>query len=188
MSPLPPGFAGSRGGQALGVEAVLGLIKSNSRSDTMRLIACIAVMAMLFVPIGMSAPVSGAIFTTSSTCTGVNLNIYASKDDVYLDGGPAHPGAAGLPDGSYYVQVTEPGGTVLGKSLTPVVTVSGGEFASCYQLSAILLRASSGFTALGFDDTSNAGGEYKVWVSNVSTFDNDSSKTDNFKVKTSEPP
>ncbi len=154
----------------------------------MRLIACIAVMAMLFVPIGMSAPVSGAIFTTNSTCTGVNLNIYASKDDVYLDGGPAHPGAAGLPDGSYYVQVTEPGGTVLGKSLTPVVTVSGGEFASCYQLSAIVLSTSSGFTAPGFDDTSNAGGEYKVWVSNVSTFDNDSSKTDNFKVKTSEPP
>jgi len=150
----------------------------------MRLIACIAVMAMLFVPIGMSAPVSGAIFTTSSTCTGVNLNIYASKDDVYLDGGPAHPGAAGLPDGSYYVRVTVPDGTtVLGKSLTPVVTVSGGEFASCYQVSAIVLSAASGFTAGGFNDTSNPGGEYKVWVSNVSTFDNDSSKTDNFKVK-----
>ena len=150
----------------------------------MRLIACIAVMAMLFVPIGMSAPVSGAIFTTNSTCTGVNLNIYASKDDVYLDGGPAHPGAAGLPDGSYYVRVTVPDGTtVLGKSLTPVVTVSGGEFASCYQVSAIVSSAASGFTAAGFNDTSNPGGEYKVWVSNVSTFDNDSSKTDNFKVK-----
>jgi len=139
-------------------------------------------MAMLFVPIGMSAPVSGAIFTTDSTCTGVNLNIYGSKDDVYLDGGPAHPGAAGLPDGSYYVQVTEPGGTVLGKSLTPVVTVSGGEFAACYRLSAILLTAPA-FTVPGYGDTSNPGGEYKVWVSNVSTFDNDSSKTDNFKVK-----
>src|SRR5437667_4671788 len=146
-------------------------------------------MSMFLVPIGMSAPpVSGAIFTTDSTCTGVNLNIYGSKDDVYLDGGPAHPGAAGLPNGSYYVQVTQPDGTVLGKSLTPVVTVSGGEFAACYQVSAIVLRASSGFTVPGYDDTSNPGGEYKVWVSNVGTFDNDSSKTDNFKVKTSEPP
>lgn len=128
-------------------------------------------------------PLPGAIFTTDSTCTGVNLNIYGNKDAVYLDGGPAHPGAAGLPDGSYYVQVTEPDGTVLGKSLTTVVTVSGGEFVTCYQLSAIVLSASSGFTAAGYDDTTNPGGEYKVWVSTVSTFDEDSSKTDNFKVK-----
>src|SRR5205809_7686539 len=99
----------------------------------MRLIACIGVMAMLFVPIGMSAPVSGAIFTTDSTCTGVNLNIYASKNDVYLDGGPAHPGAAGLPDGSYYVRVTVPDGpTALGKSLTAVVTALGSQVASWY--------------------------------------------------------
>ena len=59
-------------------------------------------------------PVSGAIFTTDLGCTGVNINIFQSKDDVYLDGGPAHVGAAGLPDGSYYVQVTEPNGTPLG--------------------------------------------------------------------------
>src|SRR6266571_2235326 len=46
-----------------------------------------------------SAPLPGAIFTTDPTCTGVNVNIYGSKDAVCLDGGPAHPGAAGLPDG-----------------------------------------------------------------------------------------
>jgi hypothetical protein len=128
-------------------------------------------------------PMPGAIFTTGSTCSGVNINIFASKDDVYLNGGPASSGAAGLPDGNYYVQVTEPNGTVLGKSQTTVVTVSGGEFVSCYQLSAIVLSASSGFTAPGYDDTSNDGGEYKVWVSGDSTFPNNASKTDNFKVK-----
>jgi hypothetical protein len=136
-------------------------------------------------------PLSGAIFTTDSTCSGVDLNIYSSKDDVYLDGGPTHPGAAGLPDGSYYVKVTEPDGTLLGTSVgsgneTPVV-VSGGEFLSCYQLSAILIKASDGTP--GYDSTTNPGGEYKAWVSSVSTFDNDSSKTDNFKVRESpEPP
>jgi hypothetical protein len=136
-------------------------------------------------------PLSGAIFTTDSTCSGVDLNIYSSKDDVYLDGGPTHPGAAGLPDGSYYVKVTEPDGTLLGTSVgsgneTPVV-VSGGEFLSCYQLSAILIKASDG--SPGYDSTTNPGGEYKAWVSSVSTFDNDSSKTDNFKVRESpEPP
>jgi hypothetical protein len=129
-------------------------------------------------------PVSGAIFTTESTCTGVNLNIYGDKDDVYVDGGPAHPNAAGLPAGSYYAQVTAPDGTVLGQSVTASVTVnSAGEFAQCYQLSAILFTASSGYTAAGYDDTTNPGGEYKVWISTVSTFDNNVTKTDNFKVK-----
>jgi hypothetical protein len=143
----------------------------------------ILMLALSVTGTALAAPLAGAIFTTDSTCTGVNLNIYGDKDAVYLDGGPAHPGAAGLPDGSYYVQVTEPDGTVLGTSLTAVVTVSGGEFVNCYQLSAIVLSASSGFTVAGYDDTTNPGGEYKVWVSTVSTFDNDSTKTDNFKVK-----
>lgn len=132
-------------------------------------------------------PVSGAIFTTYGDGSGaaVNVNIYNAKDDVYLNGGPAHPGAAGLPDGEYYVQVTEPNGTVLGTSLgsideTPVI-VSGGEFYQLYQLSSILLRASD--STQGYDDTTNNGGEYKVWVSNDRSFANNSSKTDNFKVK-----
>src|SRR5215213_11105838 len=97
----------------------------------------LVIVGALFAVTGAAlstTPISGAIFTTDSTCTGVNLNIYGDKGDVYLDGGPAHPGAAGLPDGSYYVQVTEPDGTLLGTSVgsgnaTPIV-VSGGEFAA----------------------------------------------------------
>jgi hypothetical protein len=147
-----------------------------------------AVLMMVLVASGAAwadPPLPGAIFTTDSTCTGVNLNIYASKDDVYLDGGPSHPGAAGLPDGDYYVQVTEPNGTLLGTSVgsgnaTPV-HLTGGEFASCYRLSLILIKASDG--SAGYDDTGNPGGEYKVWVSNESSFANNSTKTDNFKVK-----
>jgi hypothetical protein len=129
-----------------------------------------------------AAPVPGAIFTTDSLCKGTNVNIFSSKDDVYVDGGPAHPGAAGLPDGEYYVQVTEPNGTILGTSIgmpdsTPVV-VSGGEFAACYQLSHIVGQGGNA----GYADTSNNGGEYKVWVSAASTFDNANTKTDNFKI------
>ena len=56
---------------------------------------------------------TGAIFTTDSTCSGVDLNIYSSKGDVYLTGGPQHPGGPTLPDGSYYVRVTNPGGNLL---------------------------------------------------------------------------
>ena len=127
---------------------------------------------------------SGAIFTTDSDCAGTNINIFSSKDAVYLDGGPTHPVSAGLPDGSYYVRVTEPNGTLLGigGSLiapTIAVTVSGGEFVQCYQLSAILIKVTD--STQGYDTTSNNGGEYKVWVSKNSDFS--SSKTDNFKVK-----
>ena len=133
-----------------------------------------------------AGPNTGAIFTTDVSCAGTNVNIFTTKEDVFLDGGPAHPGAAGLPDGDYYVQVTEPGGTLLGTSVgsgnpTPA-HVTGGEFDVCYQLSAILFKASDP-SSPGYDTTTNGGGEYKVWVSKDSTFAGGETKTDNFKVK-----
>jgi len=54
----------------------------------------------------MAPPNTGAIFTTDVSCSGTNINIFLTKDDVYVDGGPAHEGAAGLADGVYYIQVT----------------------------------------------------------------------------------
>ena len=143
---------------------------------------CVLLMAVLFsAGIASAAPMSGAIFTTDGACDGTNVNIYNAKEDVHLNGGPAHPGAAGLPDGNYYIQVTEPNGTLLGSSLTANVTVSGGEFVSCYRLVDILVKASD--ASPGYDDTGNSGGEYKVWASKDPAFDNSASKTDNFKVK-----
>jgi hypothetical protein len=130
-------------------------------------------------------PLPGAVFTTDINCNGVDLNIYGSKQDVYLNGGPAHPGAASLPDGSYYVQVTDPSGhTLLGTSLgsgnEKPYTVTNG-VSACIQLSNVLIKASD--ASQGYDDTPNAGGEYKVWVSNEPSFTNSSTKTDNFKVR-----
>src|SRR5438132_12510810 len=146
-------------------------------------IAFVAVLA-LCTTLRADPPLPGAIFTTDSTCTEVNVNIYDNKEDVYIDGGPAHPGAAVLPDGSYCVQVTDPSRqSVLGMSDPGAVTVADGEFVQCYQLTSILKTASSGFTVPGFDDTPNPGGEYKVWVSTDCNFDNNSTKTDNFQVK-----
>ena len=159
-------------------------IKTNGATG----IAALALLSLsLIVSIAVKAapPLPGAIFTTDSTCSGVDLNIYTSKSDVYVNGGPAGKSGTGLPDGSYCVQVTAPDGTVLGVSAPGAVTVSGGAFAQCYQLSAILNTASSGFTTPGYDDTNNPGGEYKVWVSTDCTFTNNSTKTDNFKVASS---
>jgi hypothetical protein len=158
-----------------------------------------AVIAAMAVCIAISAsadpPLPGAIFTTDQGCTGVDLNIYGAKADVYLDGGPAHPGAASLPDGNYYVQVTDPSGAcVLGTSLgtadeQPFKVSNNGKTIPCIQLCAVLTNGPAACAAngvdpnCGYNDTTNPGGEYKVWVSSVATFDNNSTKTDNFKVK-----
>src|SRR5689334_15374014 len=61
-------------------------------------IAFAAVLA-LCTTLRAAPPLTGAIFTTDSTCTGVNVNIFDNKSDVYLDGGPDH-GGSGFPDGS----------------------------------------------------------------------------------------
>src|SRR5262245_42087191 len=104
----PPGINGS-------VQTEEGLMKH------LRLASAGCVSAVVgFVIAGsanlLAAGVSGAIFTTSVNGTRVNQNSFADKCDVYLDGGPgqnAPVGAAGLPDGDYYFQVTDPSGKTL---------------------------------------------------------------------------
>ena len=173
--------------------------RATTRSIRIRLVfiaTSIIVVGAIVTSVALMAPLPGAIFTTDVNCNGTDLNIYASKADVYVDGGPAHTGAAGLPAGEYYIQVTEPDGTLLGTSLgtndeTPVVVNAQGEFVTCYNLAAVVRTASNPgpfpVAPDGYDTTSNPGGEYKVWVSRVSTFANDDTKTDNFKVKTDNP-
>src|SRR5438874_11311977 len=143
-----------------------------------------------------AAPLPGAIWTTDPTCSGVDLNIYSDKHDVYLNGGPAH--GTHLPAGDYYVQVTDPSGAcVLGTSVptgtpTPFHVNADGS-TNCIQLCTYLINGDGSCAAngvdpnCGFNDTTNPGGEYKVWVSTESSFTNNSTKTDNFKVRTSGP-
>lgn len=153
-------------------------------------IAFLAIAALFIAPTVLRAdqPLPGAIFTTDNTCSGVDLNIYDSKGDVYLDGGPAHPGAASLPPGDYYVQVTDPSGAcVLGTSgINKPFHVNNDGSVPCIQLCAVLTQgpcAGNGSDSCGYNDTTNPGGEYKVWVSNDPTFVSSSTKTDNFKVR-----
>jgi len=73
------------------------------------------VLLLVWSATAFGAP-SGAIFTTDTNGTFVNANVYDDPTDVYLNGGPranAPCTAAGLPDGDYYFQVTDPSGTVL---------------------------------------------------------------------------
>jgi hypothetical protein len=139
--------------------------------------------------VGAAPPLPGAIFTTDSTGTIVNGNTkYGSKcgdTGVWLDGGPgpnAPQTAAGLPDGDYYFQVTDPSGKKL-LSTDPVqdrcVTVEGGIITKNCDLpgppgpGTHQLRASTDagggvvVELCPFDDTPNNGGVYKAWMTPV---------------------
>lgn len=180
--------------------------------------AAVALLATAFAA-HAAPPLPGAIFTTLSDGSRVNANIYSAKCDalgVYLDGGPgqnAPQTAAGLPDGDYFFQVTDPSGKVL-LSTDPQryrrFTVTGGI------ITARVAPAAPGDHDTGLDvdhgaltielcpylDSPNNGGEYKVWVTPVADFagnpdavDNGynpgyfhgflpaASKTDNFKIR-----
>jgi hypothetical protein len=139
-------------------------------------LAALVVTAILVLP-AMAAPVTGMIFTTTEGGDTVNGNIYETNRDVYLNGGPqpnAPCSAAGLPDGDYYFQVTDPSGSTL-LSTDAIenrrVTVSGG----------VISAASDHITATGrcdsiivqlfpFLDTPNPGGAYKVWLTPVESY------------------
>src|SRR5438552_4841378 len=133
------------------------------------------------------AQLPGAIFTTVMDGTRVNANIYDAKcgaQGVWLDGGPgpnAPQSAAGLPDGDYYFQVTDPSG----KTLLSTDVVANRQF----HVGAGIISGLSGLgnhnTSVDVDhgaatvelcpylDTPNPGGVYKVWVTPTSTFSGD---------------
>lgn len=140
-----------------------------------------ALVAMAITPLHATAP-TGAIFTTNSTGTEVNQNLYPSKDAVYLDGGPG-PGApataAGLDDGTYVFQVTDPSGktllstdaakcrqfTVAGGIITGVVN-TGCQHATGTDAdhNAVTVQL------IPYLNTPNNGGVYKAWATKVGDY------------------
>ncbi len=172
-------------------------------------IECSIIGVFLACAMALGGPMPGAIFTTMPDGSRVNANIYTNAYDVYLDGGPgpnAPPGAAGLPEGDYYFQVTDPSGKKL-LSEDPVqcrrfhVNAWGViEFVE----SSVLLEKYRGkwlesfcehltgkdqdygdelgaitVQLMPFQETSNKGGVYKAWVTPVEQFVGDPSLVDN---------
>ena len=152
-------------------------------------------------------PVAGAIWTSDPNGERVNGNLYTNPRKVYLAGGPHKETAAGLPDGIYYFQVTDPAGKLLLSKDAPadrMFTVENGYITS----SDPGTHSEKDDTTRGygvvvqlwpFTFTPKNGGVYKVWVTREDHYDQDElegcfgfipslSKTDNFKVKLSEDP
>lgn len=164
-------------------------------------IASIGLLCGGLAPALQAQPVTGAIFTTLGDGTVVNANHFESKCAVYLDGGPgpnAPAKAAGLPDGEYYFQVTDPSGKTL-LSTDPVSNrrfqVSGGVIVAYTgfggpvhpvgvdndhaELGAITIRLANSTCEADFLNSPNNGGAYKVWATPVSDFVGDPSNVDN---------
>lgn len=144
-------------------------------------------------------PLPGAIFTTLPDGTAVNHNIYEAKEDVYLDGGPgprAPAGAAGLPEGDYYFQVTDPSGQELLSTdhiscrrfhVNEAGVIDHVYSGTTYRWHAGSWVAEACVHSEGIDadhgdlgaitvqlmpyaDTPNRGGVYKVWVTRVEDY------------------
>jgi hypothetical protein len=139
------------------------------------------------------AQVPGALFTTVMDGTRVNANLYPTKcgpTGVWLDGGPgpnAPQGAAGLPDGDYYFQVTDPSGKTL-LSTDPVqrrqFNVTAGIISGLSGLGNhnTGLDTDHGATTVElcpYNDTPNPGGVYKAWITPVGQFVGDPTAVDN---------
>ena len=151
----------------------------------------LAMLLTTFLAAGVSAdvdpPIRGAIYTTESDCLTVNANTqYADKEDIYLNGGPQ--GGNQLAEGTYWVQVTSPGGTILGQSTSATLSIGpdGKSAAGCDQL--WLLVESPTTEETGYDDTVNPGGVYIVGVCGNDSFNPNVCKYDAFKVQGSGPP
>jgi hypothetical protein len=144
--------------------------------------SAITLVAVVAAPASAHAP-SGAIFTTVADGTEVNFNIYPSKEAVYLDGGPgpgAPQSAAGLDDGTYVFQVTNPSGRVL-LSTDPArcrqFTVAGGIITNvapsgaCAHVTGLDVdHGAITVQLMPYLDTPNPGGEYKAWAVRVEDF------------------
>jgi hypothetical protein len=162
-------------------------------------ITALAAVVVLTLPAHAAPPLPGAIFTTTVDGSVVNENVhYNSKCEVYLDGGPgpnAPQGAAGLPAGDYYFQVTDPSGkkllstdavsnrrfTVAGGIITAYTGVGGPPHPTGVDVDhgAVTIQLANNTCPTDFLDTPNNGGVYKAWVTPVGDFVGDPSKVDN---------
>ncbi len=129
--------------------------------------------------LGSAIQLQGAIFVTDGSGSRVQENTFSNRSEVHLNGGPAQPGAAGLPDGTYVVGVTDPSGeTLLSPLPLKTVEVSRGEFTELLALAP-------------FGNSPNT--VYKAWAMKAelypasgpgvkSGFKPSESRTDNFRV------
>ena len=98
--------------------------------------------------------------------------VFESNKDVFIYGNNLDPG-------DYYIRITSPGKS--DEWVTSEALVKVTEDGSIENQPVNL------YELLPYGDTSNPGGEYKVWISQESNFKNNNSYTQNFKVNSQTP-
>src|SRR5579885_3150311 len=148
---------------------------------------CRVVLSLFLLALAVPAwaSFSGAIYSTDINYT-VNKNFFASKPDVYLDGGPNNSSANGLPPGNYYFQVTDPSGKVLLSTddiscrevvvtipagfTEGTITGAAGPCPHAVNPTANSANGSDSVQVIPFADTPNGGGVYKIWLTPVASY------------------
>jgi hypothetical protein len=172
------------------------------RFSRSRLLAAVVVAGMVALAAPGSVSPAGAVAPAAFTTIGpapynncfsgsglVNCNIYNSKDDVWINGGPS---GAAFADGNYFFAVTTPNGDPNDASSTLLST--DPRSARTFAVSAGVITYTGGTHLTSgskiqlspYNDTDNPGGEYKVHLCSDDglggTVTSDQCKTDNFKV------
>lgn len=147
-------------------------------------LGCACALALVAaMPAAADSP-GGAIFTTLPDGSEVNYNIYAAKEDVYLDGGPgigAPQDAAGLDDGTYVFQITDPSGkTLLSQDagrcrqfdvLDGIIVGVVAQPDGCEHLTGLDVdHGAVTVQMMPYADTPNNGGEYKAWATKLGDY------------------
>lgn len=161
------------------------LFPSPTQEADFLMLSSISRLPFLVLLVALSATATaqnqGVIFTTDENANQVTGNVFESTRAVYLSGGPS-PGTCsgpGLPDGSYYFQVTSPSGSVLLSSddlSNRIVIVfegfiigvgPGGHLTrkgACFKAGSRIVKLAP------FANTPDPGDEYKVWLTPVENF------------------
>jgi len=166
-------------------------------------IVWLATMLML-ASLPAAAQLTGAVWTTLADGSAADHNVYAAKEDVYLNGGPnLLTGAGWIPSGDYYFQVTDPPGhTLLSTDLigsrrfnvapNGIITYTPELGCPPHITGTDPQTGSTIIQLMPYLNSPN--GEYKMWVTRVADYNPAdpqsrfgfvpyNSKTDNFRVR-----
>ena len=115
-------------------------------------------------PAGFSA---GAVAVVDASGAAVAGNVFTSRDQVHLVGGPFDPSCAigALADGTWNYQVTDASGQTLLSGAPRSLEVSGGVIVSAEGASTGTGACGSEIVALApFDRAPNGSGNYRLWL------------------------
>lgn len=117
---------------------------------------------------------NGAIAIVGAAPACATGNAFTDLAQAYFKAGPSVGGGSNLPDGTYFVQVTDPS-TANALSAVGTVSVAGGKVGgnNCVALTSIVGAITP---------TPNGGGVYKVSASTAADFPGKATKTDNFRI------